>query len=84
MATATRPWGAAHPSARMSLESAEIVASIIQAYAGAGLAFALVFLPFGAARVDPHLVGSPVAVRMLIVPGVVIFWPMLAWRWARR
>ena len=84
MPTATRPRGAAHPSARMSLESAEVVAFLIQSYAAAGLVFALVFLPFGAHRVDAHLTGSPVAVRMLILPGVVNLWPLLAWRWAGR
>ena len=68
----------------MSLEAAEIVVFFLQGYAVAGLAFALLFLPFGAHRVDAHLTGSPVAVRMLITPGVVIFWPLLAWRWARR
>jgi hypothetical protein len=74
----------AHPSARMSREIAETVAFLFQMYAGAGLLFALVFLPVGAHRVDPHLAGSPVAVRALILPGVALFWPLLAWRWARR
>ena len=41
----------------MSLEAAEIVAFLIQGYAVAGLAFAVLFLPFGAHRVDAHLTG---------------------------
>ena len=74
----------AHPNARMSLEVAQVVVFLAQGYGGAGLAFALAFLPLGAPRVDRNLVGSPLAVRVLILPGVVIFWPLLAWRWARR
>jgi hypothetical protein len=65
----------------MSLETAEALASAIQAYAAAGLLFAAPFLFRGAQRVDPHLAASPVAVRLLILPGVVIFWPLLGWRW---
>lgn len=65
----------------MSLETAGALASAIQAYAAAGLLFAVSFLVRGAERVDPHLAASPVAVRLLILPGVVIFWPLLGWRW---
>jgi hypothetical protein len=68
----------------MSLEAAHLVALLFQGYACVGLAFALVFLPLGASRVDPRLVGSPLAVKALIFPGVALFWPLLAWRWARR
>lgn len=65
----------------MSIETAGALALAIQAYAAAGLLFAAPFLLLGAERVDPHLAGSPVAVRLLILPGVVIFWPLLGWRW---
>ena len=65
----------------MSLETAGALASAIQAYAVAGLLFAVPFLVRGAKQVDPHLAASPVAVRLLILPGVVIFWPLLGWRW---
>jgi hypothetical protein len=68
----------------MSLETAGVLASAIQAYAAAGLLFAAPFLIWGAERVDPHLAASPVAVRLLILPGVVIFWPLLGWRWLKR
>ena len=70
-----------HPTGTMSLEAAGALASAIQAYAAAGLLFAVPFLIRGAERVDPHLAASPVTVRLLILPGVAIFWPLLAWRW---
>ena len=65
----------------MSIETAGALAAAIQAYAATGLLFAGPFLIRGAERVDPHIAASPVAVRLLILPGVVIFWPLLGWRW---
>jgi hypothetical protein len=65
----------------MSLQAAEIVATLLEAYVLAGLLFALVFLPRGARRVDPHLAGAPVLVRLLILPGVAALWPLMARRW---
>jgi hypothetical protein len=67
----------------MSLASAEIVVYLLESYVGTGLAFAAIFIPFGVQRVDPHVSGSPAAVRALIAPGIVVFWPLLAWRWVR-
>jgi hypothetical protein len=70
-----------HPIGTMSLHTAELLAVALQGYAAAGLIFAVAFLTLGASRVDPHLAGSPLPVRVLILPGVVIFWPLLARRW---
>lgn len=66
----------------MSLEAAQVVAVTLESYALAGVIFAMVFLPRAALRVDPHLQGAPVSVRLLILPGVAAFWPLMAWRWA--
>jgi len=66
----------------MPFDVAVIVAAILESYALAGLVFALVFLPRAALRVDPHLAGAPWTVRLLILPGVVALWPVLARRWA--
>lgn len=65
----------------MSLQTAEALVFALQGYVAAGLVFAMSFLAIGAVRVDPHLAGSPRVVRLLILPGVVIFWPLLTWRW---
>lgn len=65
----------------MSLQLAEIIAAGFEAYVLAGLMFAVVFLPRGALRVDPHLSGSSLLVRLLILPGVAALWPLMARRW---
>lgn len=65
----------------MSLPAAEVIATLFEAYVLAGLLFALLFLPRGAARLDPHLAGSSILVRLLILPGVAALWPLMARRW---
>lgn len=60
---------------------AEVVATVCELYALAGLLFAIVFLPRGILRLDERLHGSPYAVRLLILPGVAALWPLFAWRW---
>jgi hypothetical protein len=46
-----------------------------------GFGFALVFVSFGIERVDPEAHGSGSPFRLLIVPGVTAFWPLLLRRW---
>lgn len=67
----------------MPLPAAQVVAVVVETYLAAGLAFALLFLPRAAIRVDPGLGRSPVTVRLLLAPGVVLLWPVLARRWWR-
>jgi len=67
----------------MSLLAAGAIAVLLEAYALAGLVFAVVYLPRGARVMDEHLEGSPIMTRALIFPGVAALWPLLAWRWLR-
>jgi GNAT superfamily N-acetyltransferase len=66
----------------------EIVAKafvyVLEGYAGLGFAFALLFICAGVQRVDSEAQGAGVGFRLLILPGVVAFWPMFACRWAHR
>ncbi len=50
-------------------------------YAGIGFAFALFFVTAGLARVDRTAASGTVGFRVLIFPGVVALWPLLARRW---
>ena len=65
----------------MPLEIAKVVVAVFEAYAVAGLAFAVVFLPRAVARLDPRVAGAPKTLRLLILPGIVALWPLFAWRW---
>lgn len=65
----------------MPLEIAQVVVAAVEAYALAGVGFALMFLPRGVARIDPGVVGAPKTLRFLIAPGIAALWPLFAWRW---
>lgn len=50
-------------------------------YLAAGALFALVFLAFGVARMDPAARGTHLGVRLVLAPGVILTWPLLLVRW---
>jgi hypothetical protein len=50
-------------------------------YAGCGLLFAVPFLARGAARIDPGAREGTWGFRLIVLPGVVALWPLLARRW---
>jgi hypothetical protein len=56
---------------------------VLIAYAGVGLAFAVVFVWFGVERLDSEAKGAGIGFRLLILPGVAAFWPLLLQRWVR-
>ena len=51
-------------------------------YAVVGLLFAIAFVLVGVNRVDPVAHEGTWGFRLIIVPGVVALWPLLALRWA--
>lgn len=65
----------------MPLEVAQVVVAALEAYALAGVGFALIFLPRAVTRLDPRVAGAPKTLRVLILPGVVALWPLFARRW---
>jgi hypothetical protein len=54
---------------------------VVTAYLIAGLVFALLFVTKGVQRVDPTAKESTIGFRLIIIPGVAAFWPLLARRW---
>lgn len=55
----------------------------LEVYAGLGFVLALVFVWVGVQSLDSEAQGSGVGFRLLILPGVAAFWPMLLRRWLR-
>jgi hypothetical protein len=66
----------------MSMAFAEILLAVLAAYAAAGLAVGLGFLAFGIDRTDPAARGA-YAFRPLLLPGMVLLWPLVLRRWRR-
>lgn len=52
-------------------------------YLLAGLVFGVVFVIRGAGRIDPSARNGTWGFRLLILPGSVALWPLLARRWLR-
>lgn len=52
-------------------------------YVVLGVLFAVPFSWRGVGRIDPAATDGTWGFRLLIIPGVVAFWPWLAWRWFR-
>lgn len=61
----------------------ESMIKIIRAYIFAGLIFTIPFLLFGIQRVDPEATGWNIGFRIVIIPGLCVFWPLFAVRWVR-
>lgn len=62
---------------------AESLVLVLGVYAAAGLLFAVPFVFRGVGRIDPAASDGSWGFRLIIVPGVVAFWPWLALRWLR-
>lgn len=62
------------------MQTADSILTAVLWWAYAGAAVAAAFLTFGIDRVDPNARRSFIF-RPLLVPGVVILWPLVLWRW---
>lgn len=63
---------------------AELLVGLLGVYAMAGVLFAVAFLWRGVERVDAGARGAGFGVRVLLAPGCVALWPLLAAKWGRR
>ena len=61
----------------------EILLMAAGVYLLCGLAFALPFVLVGVAKIDPHAAGGSWGFRVLILPGTIFLWPVLARRWLK-
>lgn len=61
----------------------EFLIKAVQVYFIAGLIFAVLFSLLGVQRTDPGARGLAPFFRLLIIPGVSIFWPLFALRLVR-
>jgi membrane protein implicated in regulation of membrane protease activity len=61
---------------------AAIFLVVLGIYLASGFLFAIPFALIGVKRIDPHAVHGSWGFRLLIIPGVMVFWPLLLKRWA--
>jgi hypothetical protein len=65
----------------MSETLAQAFVGGLTVYAGLGLVFGVGFVLFGVQHLDSEAQGSGIGFRLLILPGVAAFWPLLLRRW---
>jgi hypothetical protein len=57
---------------------------IFAAYAALGAVVGLPALLWLAPKADPALRASPMTVRLIFLPGVILLWPLAITRWRRQ
>jgi hypothetical protein len=65
-----------------AIDLAQAAVFAMEAYLAGGLLFAMVFLTRGVSTLDLRIIGAPITLRLLILPGVIALWPLFARRWA--
>ena len=62
---------------------AAVILIALGIYLTCGLAFAIPFALVGVKRIDPHAAQGSWGFRLLIMPGTMFLWPLLARRWIK-
>ena len=63
--------------------SAAFLLILMAAYLLFGLLFAIPFVFAGVGKIDPHAAHGSWGFRLLILPGTMLLWPLLARRWLK-
>ncbi len=58
--------------------------NVLAIYAVIGTVFAVAFVWKGAGKIDPAAADGTLGFRLLIIPGTIALWPILARRWLHR
>ena len=62
---------------------AEVILLIVLAYVLCGLALGVPFVLGGVDRVDEAARGASLGFRVLILPGTIALWPLMATKWIK-
>ena len=65
------------------METADALLTLVAIYLWIGIAVTVAFLAWGVDRIDPSARGASLF-RILVAPGVVGLWPLVAVRWLAR
>lgn len=61
--------------------AASIILTLAMGYLLLGAIFYIPFILKGIKKIDHGAVGAPLSFRLLILPGVMVFWPLLLSKW---
>ena len=60
-----------------------IILVVVVIYLVAGLVFAIPFVIKGVTKIDEGAKGSTWGFRIIIIPGTIVFWPVLLKKWMK-
>jgi len=61
----------------------QVILLVVLIYLGCGLLFALPFVYTGVKAIDENAVGGSWGFRLIIIPGTMVFWPLLLRKWIK-
>jgi len=61
----------------------QIILTAVAIYLLLGFVFAIAFIIKGVSKIDEGAHGSSIGFRIIIIPGVIVFWPLLLKKWLR-
>jgi hypothetical protein len=61
----------------------EIILIIVAVYLLLGVLFVVPFLTRGLTKVDDGAHGGTIGFKIIIMPGVIVFWPVLLGKWMK-
>ena len=65
------------------MEATEIILIIAAVYLALGVLFLIPFLMKGIYKMDEGAHGSTIGFKIIIIPGVIVFWPVLLSKWMK-
>lgn len=67
----------------MAMMLANLFVVLLSLYCIFGLVFSFLFAFYGVKKIDPNAKEATIGFRLLIVPGALSLWPLLAMRWLK-
>ena len=61
----------------------QIIISVVGAYLLCGVLFAIPFVTKGVTTIDQGVQGTKLGFRIIILPGSIVFWPLLLSKWIK-
>ena len=61
----------------------EIMLIVVAIYLVLGILFVVPFLLKGLTKVDEGACGGTIGFKIIIIPGVIVFWPVLLSKWMK-
>jgi hypothetical protein len=65
------------------IQFVQIFLLIVLAYLVVGVIFSIFFYRKGLGSMDENAAGSTIGFKLIIFPGLVVFWPFLLLKWKR-